>query len=129
MKRVGRLDRACGKSDGAAIGRRRGLAVDRFRHRKSAGLGPVENAVTVDPPGRDAERAQQRIIKRFCFFQVAGPDHDVRKHPAFLPNVFLWHERTSAGLDTEASRSGFSLLTSPRWGSFYPREPDWISPG
>jgi hypothetical protein len=60
---VGLFGRFGGKADGAAIGRGRRLTVDRFRHREYAGLGPVENAMAVDPRRRHAERAQQRVIE------------------------------------------------------------------
>src|SRR5712675_794796 len=51
VERIGRLDRTGGETDRAAVGVRRYLAVDRLCHRKSTGLGPVENAVAVDPSG------------------------------------------------------------------------------
>ena len=52
VPRVGLLGRGGRKADGAAIGVRRGLAVDRLRHREHAGLGEVEDAVAVDLAGR-----------------------------------------------------------------------------
>src|SRR4051812_19646238 len=87
MKRVGGFRRFGGKADGAAIGKGRGLAVDRQRHREGAGLAAIENAMAVDPARRNSERAEQRVVERFCLFQVVGADHDVREHSVFLPGV------------------------------------------
>src|SRR5437667_11742504 len=53
---VGLFGRLRRKADGAAIRRRRRLAIDWFRHREHAGLGEVENTVAVDPGRPDAER-------------------------------------------------------------------------
>src|SRR5882757_6023770 len=58
VKRVGLFGRIGGKTDGAAIGMRRGLAVDRLRHREGPGLGPVENTIAVEPPWLDPQRPQ-----------------------------------------------------------------------
>src|ERR1035437_7302145 len=85
MPRVGLLGGARGKTDRAAIGRGRRLAIDRLRHRENASFGHIENAMAVYPPGRNAERAEQRVIERLGLFQVVGSDHNMRKHPAFRP--------------------------------------------
>src|SRR6187399_2960465 len=77
---VGLLGRFGCKTDGAAVGVCGRLAVDRLRHREHAGLGAVENAVAVDPGRLDAERSEQRVVKRLGLFQVVGTDHDMRKH-------------------------------------------------
>src|SRR5439155_14399750 len=82
---VSLLGRVRRKADGAAIGVRRGLAVDRLRHRKYTGLGEVENSVAVDPGWPDIERAQQRVIERLGFLEVVGADHDMRKHSSIPP--------------------------------------------
>ena len=68
--------------------RRRGLAVDRLRHREHAGRGEIENTMTVDPGRRDAERPQQRVVERLGLFQVVGADHDMRKHSSIPPHFF-----------------------------------------
>src|SRR4051812_11776980 len=85
VERIGLGLRCRRKSDGAAIGTAGGLAVDRLAHREGAGLGAPENAVAVDAPLRDAERAKQRIVERLGFVEVVGPDHDMRKHRLILP--------------------------------------------
>src|SRR5438128_11914238 len=61
---VGLLGRVRRKTDGAAIRRRRRLAVDRLRHREHAGLGEIENTVTIDPGRPDTQRAEQRVVER-----------------------------------------------------------------
>ena len=118
VKRVGRLGRIGGKADGAAIGWRRRLAVDRFRHREGPGLGSIENAMAVDPPRRNTEGSKQRVIERLGFFQVVGSDHDMRKHPAFPSQCspsdlrccmldFYGMNADCASGDAEASRAVF----------------------
>src|SRR2546421_7025028 len=74
---VGLLGGFSRKPNGAAVRRRRRLAVDRLRHREHAGLGEVENAVAVDPGRPDAKRAEQGVIERLGLFQVVGADHHV----------------------------------------------------
>src|SRR5260221_8078985 len=80
MPGVGLLGGSGGKADGAAVRKRRRLAVDRLRYRKRAGLGEIENTMAVDLGGADIERAEQRVIERLGPVQVVGPDHDVREH-------------------------------------------------
>src|SRR4051795_1730868 len=88
MPGIGLFGRVGRKTDGAAIGVCRRLAVDRLRHREHASLGEIENTVTVDPGRPDAERAEQRVVERLGLFQVVGADHDMRKHSSIPPHFF-----------------------------------------
>lgn len=70
------------QADGAATGTRRRLAVDRPRHRKRTGPGPLEHPMAVNKPRLDAERVEQRIIERLGLVEIVVPDHHMRKQAA-----------------------------------------------
>ena len=81
MPGVGGFRAGSRKADGAAVGGRGGLAIDRFGYRKDSGRGPVENtALVVLPTGRNAQCAEHGVIELFGFFEIVGADHDVAEH-------------------------------------------------
>ena len=89
------------------------LAVDRLRDREDAGRRHVEDAVAVDRRRRDTERAQHLVIERLGPVQVVGPDHDMRKHRAFLRPAFP--ERTPYhGGCAVVSRFGAGVIAGRR---------------
>src|SRR6266702_5942282 len=74
MPRIDLFRRIAGKADGAAIGRRCSLAVDRLRNGEHASLGDVEDAIAIDPGGPHFERAEQLVVERLGLVEVVGAD-------------------------------------------------------
>ena len=77
---VGLLGRLHGKTDGAAVGVAGGFAVDGGGDAEVAGGAAVEIPVLVGHAGRNAQRAQQGVIKLAGFFQVGHTDHHMAEH-------------------------------------------------
>jgi hypothetical protein len=69
------------KADRAAIGVRRGLAVDRLRHHEGRAFMRVDQpALLVLPAGLRADRGKQRVVELLRALNVIAADHDVAEH-------------------------------------------------
>ena len=77
MPGIGLFARGAGKTDRAAIGGGRRLAIDWQRRRKHAGWREIEDPVAVYVCWRNAERAEYGVVKGLGLFQIIGADHDV----------------------------------------------------
>ena len=71
---------------GAAIAYRSRFAIDGGGDAKGAGRAAVKVALVVGHSGRNADSAQNGVVKLFGGFEVFDPDHDVTEHCVLLEN-------------------------------------------
>src|SRR5580658_3862881 len=81
VENSGLLGAVAQEANGAAIGERRGVAIDRLGDGEHAGLRAIEDT----PPWiglalRDADGAQHGVVEPFGRRDVVGAEHDVREH-------------------------------------------------
>src|SRR5262249_46083976 len=81
VERLDLLGTGAGEADGAAVGVRRRLAVDRLGDAERAGLRAVPNAaLRIGFARRVAEGAHHGVVELPGRVDIVGADHDVREH-------------------------------------------------
>jgi len=81
VERLDLLGTGAGEADGAAIGMRRRLAVDRLGDAERTGLRAIPNAALgIGLARRMTDRAQHGVVELLGRFDIVGADHYVREH-------------------------------------------------
>src|SRR5262249_39704318 len=91
VERLDLLGAGAGEADGAAIGMRRRLAVDRPGDAERTGLRAIPNAALgIGLARRMTDRAQHGVVELLGRFDIVGADHYVREHGCCPPARIRW---------------------------------------
>src|SRR6185312_6937210 len=89
VERLDQLGAGATEADGAAIGARRRIAIDRLGDAEHAGLCAVEDApLRVRLAFRQADDAQHGVVEFLGRRKVVGAQDHVRKHSLLPPSEF-----------------------------------------